>query len=435
MIYITEKYYEIDKKDFQKYIRYLILAFFLILFTIFSLRHFILGGDVAASVDALCPFGGFETLYTFISSGGFVPRIMISSLILAIGIILTTLIFKRGFCGYICPFGTVQELLSKIKKVKPKISLKIDKMSRNLKYIILITIILGTAITGTLVYRNYDPFVTFFHFGKGILWEYDPAEISDHITGFIITIIVLIASVFVSRFFCRFLCPLGGIMKIFSKIGLSKIIRDKDSCIDCKICDNICPMNVKISDKHDIKDHECINCNNCITKCPKDALSIKIFNKNMPVLSYAISLIILFFVVIGTSKAIGVWQSVPTTNLQDSSGTIDPELIKGWMTLDEVAYESGINVMHFIIDLDLPKNINTSTRLKDISNNYNINFETEDLREYVRTFKHGDHHVETVKEQDTKETDCPWNIIDDPAPGECGLYIDKDSNDICDYSE
>ena len=67
------------KKNKHNIIRYSILIFFLLLFTIFSLRHFILGGKAAASVDALCPFGGFETLYTFIATGSMVPRILMSS--------------------------------------------------------------------------------------------------------------------------------------------------------------------------------------------------------------------------------------------------------------------------------------------------------------------------------------------------------------------
>ena len=99
------------KREYIKF-RYLVIIFFIVLFSLFSLRHFIIGGKFAASVDALCPFGGFETLFTFIATGGFVPRILMSSLILGIGLILTVIILKKGFCGYICPFGAVQELVN-----------------------------------------------------------------------------------------------------------------------------------------------------------------------------------------------------------------------------------------------------------------------------------------------------------------------------------
>ena len=203
----------------ERIIRYSVLAFFVVLFTVFAWRHFLLGGGVAASVDALCPFGGFETLYTYIATGGFVPRVFISSLILAVGVLVTVIIFRKGFCGYICPFGALQELFGMVWKRKQELPRKVDSYVRYLKYAILAIILIGTAVTGVLVFRDYDPFLTFFHFGRGIFW----GEEEGSLAAFIITIAVLAASIFVSRIWCRYLCPLAGTMNLFGWLGFTRI--------------------------------------------------------------------------------------------------------------------------------------------------------------------------------------------------------------------
>lgn len=382
----------------QSIIRYSILLFFLVLFSIFSWRHFILGGGVAASVDALCPFGGFETLFTFIATGGFVPRILMSSLILGIGVLITVLIFKKGFCGYICPFGTVQELLGKITKRKIQVPEKVDKYERHIKYLVLAVILIGTAYTGSLVFRGYDPFMTFFHFGKGIFWDYSVDEFAEHIVPFGIMILTLGSSIFINRFWCKYLCPLGAVMNIFAKIGLTKISRNKKTCIDCKICDKKCPMNVKVSTVKSIKDVECINCNACVSNCPKKSLSIKTFNKKYSPIAYAILTIFTFFLIIFAAKAAGIWQSVPNMGDYSEEGDkISGDQLKGWMTLNQVSKSSGIQVKTIIKGVGFKdSNIDGDTAMKDISSKYGIEFETELVREFIDNYDpQKDHEVYT----------------------------------------
>lgn len=415
----------IQIKNRHSIVRKIVLIIFLVLFTIFSLRHFILGGGVAASVDALCPFGGFETLYTLIATGGFVPRILMSSLVLAIGILLTTILFRKGFCGYICPFGTVQELLGKIKK--KKYNPKFHHDLTFVKYFILIAILIITAYTGVLVFRSYDPFATFFHFGKGLFWEVETDALITNVIAFVITAGVLIGAVFIDRFFCRYLCPLGATMNLFAFFGFTKIKRDH-TCINCKLCDKACPMNIEVSKVNYIKDVECINCNLCVNVCPKDSLSISTLGKKISPIIYVISLIVLFFGVVATAKAIGIWNSIPT--LSTTSGEFDPEMIKGWMTLQQVSEESAIHLPHFYIDLGIPDTVLPTTPLKDIKN-YVPDFETDIVREYIKNFKHSSDHQ--IIEQVAEES-CPWGLINDPIR-RCGFWKDEDSNGICDLSE
>jgi polyferredoxin len=67
-------------------------------------------------VEAYCPFGGLESLYQFLTTGGFLRRIEPSAMVLFAALVLLTLIANRGFCGWICPFGSVQEWLGLLGK-------------------------------------------------------------------------------------------------------------------------------------------------------------------------------------------------------------------------------------------------------------------------------------------------------------------------------
>lgn len=256
--------------------RYIILSIFFAIIVFISLKHFIIGTS-SATIDAVCPFGGLESVYTWIITGKFVPRIMISSVILLFALVITTIIFRKGFCGFVCPFGFVQEMMGIIgiklgieKKEFPK---KIDINLRYLKYVILIIILIGTAYTGTLIFREYDPYVSFFHFGKGIIWDFDITEFSSHIISFLILIFVLIGSLFIERIWCRYLCPLGGALSFFSFFSPAKIKRNK-TCNGCKVCDKVCPTKVDISNADSVKSYECISCMQCIRFCPNNSLEI-----------------------------------------------------------------------------------------------------------------------------------------------------------------
>lgn len=104
------------KNKLVKSIRYIILAAILIFVTIESYLHTTIGGKDNASIHALCPYGALESLYNLIFSGSFIQKIFSGTFVLLGLILLIALIFRRSFCGLICPFGTIQELFSKLGK-------------------------------------------------------------------------------------------------------------------------------------------------------------------------------------------------------------------------------------------------------------------------------------------------------------------------------
>ncbi|HEY5525292.1 MAG TPA: 4Fe-4S binding protein, partial [Clostridium sp.] len=116
---------------FLKNLRYILLAIFLIHITVEAYLHQLLGGGEAPSIHALCPYGALESLYSLSFGGIFIGKIFSGTLIILIITLLIALIFRRSFCGLICPFGALQEFFGLIgKKIFKKrfiMPSKIDK--------------------------------------------------------------------------------------------------------------------------------------------------------------------------------------------------------------------------------------------------------------------------------------------------------------------
>jgi len=227
------------------------------------------------SLHSICPFGAVETFYTLLTGQGLIAKIHTSSLVLFVILVISAVLFGGAFCGFICPLGSIQELVGKLgKKLFPKkynnfIPYKVHKRLKYLRYLVLVVIIYFSSYSLKLVFADYDPYYALFNFYTG----------EAAITAILILVVVLISSLFVERPWCKYLCPLSAILGIFNKFRIFKIVRSKNTCINCKKCDNVCPMNIKVSEKEIINDTNCISCLKCTSNeiCPIDnTLDMKI---------------------------------------------------------------------------------------------------------------------------------------------------------------
>jgi len=363
---------------FIKNLRYVLLSIFLIIITVETYLHQILGGDKAASIHALCPYGAMESLYSIIFSGTLIQKIFSGTIIIFVVIILIALIFRRSFCGLICPFGALQELFgivgNKLFKKRFIIPYKIDKPLRYLKYIVLILTVYFAWTTAGLWMDPYDPWAAYGHISTGF-----ESLIDEYLIGLIILIITLVGSMLYDRFFCKYICPMGAFYGIISKISPSKITRNEDKCINCNLCSKNCPVNIEVSKLKEIKTSECINCQKCILSCPKEnVLEFKIKDKTLKPLAVIIAVIIIFFGGIGITKIIGIYETTPAPITSNSKITVDE--IKGYMTIENVATGLNMELDEVYKKLNIPTTIPKETRLKEISN-YLPGFETENAKE------------------------------------------------------
>jgi polyferredoxin len=242
------------------------------------------GTTITTSAEAYCPFGGLETLYNFITSGGnFVSHTHLSNLVILVAVMVTAFLTRSAFCGWICPLGFIQELISGLSAFLQKrlpglrrsmSSLKqhgsrltfLDRYLRLFKYVVLAWAIIGTAVYGVMVFRDYDPWSALINI----------AEFSFTF-GFLVLVITLIASFFVERPWCRYACPLGAASSLLGKFSPMYLKREASACKVCKVCTTACPMGLEVHNATSLTSGDCIGCLECVSACPRQgALEVKI---------------------------------------------------------------------------------------------------------------------------------------------------------------
>jgi polyferredoxin len=151
-----------------KRVRYAVMFGFLAFITWVGYRHQVLGGGPAGvpTVDALCPLGGLESIYSYLSSGTWLRRVAPSALVLFAAVVGITLLFGRVFCGWICPLGTIGEisggLARKLGIKRKELPQSLDRALKMLKYAIL-AVILYYTWSLALAWRDYDPWAAWMH--------------------------------------------------------------------------------------------------------------------------------------------------------------------------------------------------------------------------------------------------------------------------------
>ena len=275
------------KNQKKHFVRLAVQIFFLALIILISVNHFrgerglaplLIGSP---SLHAVCPFGGVVTIYTYLTEGTFVQNIHQSSITLMWLVLALTLLFGPVFCGWVCPFGTVEEFVGKIgrkifkKRYNTFIPSKIDKLLKYLRYVVLLLVVYNTAISGKLLFSNFDPYFALFN-----IWSSEVTRLSLLILG-----LILVGSLFVERPWCKYLCPFGALLGIFNFFRIAKLKRNEKTCIDCKACDRVCPMNIDISTTKIVSDPQCISCLLCTDEmdCPvSDSLNFTVLERKNP---------------------------------------------------------------------------------------------------------------------------------------------------------
>lgn len=195
-------------------------------------------------------------------------------------LLLYSILFGRMICGWLCPFGLIQELLYKIKTPKLKKS-PITRILSYFKYVLLAIFVLiipisyackdlplpafckyicpaGTIEGGLGLLSNKINESYFSMLGPLFTWK------------FMLMISIVVGCVFAFRLFCRFLCPLGALYGLFNKISVFGVKLDAGKCTDCGLCQAHCKVDIR-----HVGDQECVSCGECIDVCPTKAISWK----------------------------------------------------------------------------------------------------------------------------------------------------------------
>jgi polyferredoxin len=189
-----------------------------------------------------------------------------------LGLVLLTLTFisaivvGRIYCGSLCPFALIQEILFYLKPHKHPLTEHVDPLTdrtiRLTKYALLFMITGLCFILGNASAANIEPFITLFAgHGSKLAWS--------------LLTLMLIMAVFNFRFWCKYLCPVGALTGLAATFSLNKI-RPNTTCTACGTCSKICPTQAISIDPQGapvIDPAECISCTKCLRACPVNALT------------------------------------------------------------------------------------------------------------------------------------------------------------------
>jgi len=225
-----------------------------------------------------CPIGSLQAV---LGSPKFNMSFYVVGFFLFVGALL-----GRVVCGFLCPFGLVQDLIYKIPFFKKRKNMPGHKILVWLKYVMLVVMVIILPMFAVSAYGISDPWFCKYICPSGTLFGGVPLIAANEglqqvLGGLFIwkaTVLVgiLLWSLWIYRPFCKYLCPLGAIYGWFNPIALSKFQIEKDACIDCKKCKNVCPMDIPVYAKPNSA--ECIRCGKCIQSCPTECIQVSLLS-------------------------------------------------------------------------------------------------------------------------------------------------------------
>lgn len=224
-----------------------------------TVRHFL--GATQNTIETWCPMGGLATLWSFFGDGLFTCVTGEINVALFAALILSAVVARKAFCGWICPVGALSEWARALsirlfgRKEPPR---GLDRWLRWMRLPVLVLVLVATAWAAELVFRGFCPYYVLF-------------GLSDHgVAGWQYALMgLLVVTVFVVPMaWCRYLCPLGGALWPFARVGSLRITRDDETCTHCDACDKACPQALAITGRPEVPSGDCTLCLDCVEACP-----------------------------------------------------------------------------------------------------------------------------------------------------------------------
>ena len=189
-------------------------------------------------------------------------------------------LFGRLVCGWLCPFGLVQDLLHKIPFVKKLRRLPGERALRYLKYAVLVGFVIVLPLVVLDIVGQGQPWFCKYICPSGTLFAGIPLIASNPplraALGWLFTwkaailLALVLLSIVLWRPFCRYLCPLGAIYGLFNPVSVYRFRIDEDRCTDCGACKAACKLDIDV--RRTPNSAECVRCSACRRACPHGAI-------------------------------------------------------------------------------------------------------------------------------------------------------------------
>ena len=222
-----------------------------------------------------CPIGSLQAT---LNSFKYKVSLYVSGIILLFGMAL-----GRWICGWLCPFGFIQDLLYRIPSKKVRVPRPL-RWLKYLKYVVLVVMVILLPALVVNVVGQGDPWFCKYICPSGtVMGAFPLLSVDEGLRTALgplfwwkvgLAVAILVSSVFLYRTFCRFLCPLGALYGLLNKVSLYRMRLIEDRCIHCGACERACDLD--INPMKTPNSAECIRCGDCRVACPTQALQTNI---------------------------------------------------------------------------------------------------------------------------------------------------------------
>ena len=261
------------------------------------------------AVAGILPVGHFTSFFAWLKGGGW-DTLLPAGLVIIIAALATSLLFKRGFCGWICPVGTLWEGAAAVGRRllggrHLRVPRWLDIAGRTLRYIV------GFGFFAFVGMVSVPEAVGFRELPY--MWVADIKIIEGFGQPVFLAVILLafVLSMLLGPVWCRYACPLGA---LYSAVGLASpcaVRRDDEACIDCGKCTRSCHAFVDVQHASTVRAPECDGCMDCVKVCPVDgALEARAFGRvRITPWVWPLLVVALWFAIYLVAKLTGNWDT------------------------------------------------------------------------------------------------------------------------------
>ncbi len=260
-------------------------------------------------VEGWLPIASLMNLKVWMLTGE-LPAIHPAGVLLLAAFLAISLVWRKAFCSWLCPVGTVSEWLWRLgRRVFGRnlaLPRRADAVLRALKYLLL----------GFFLYAvgsmSVEAIRAFLEGPYGVIADVKMLNFFRFLslTTAIVLAALIVVSILVKNFWCRYLCPYGALFGLASRFSPTRIRRDPEICIDCARCAKACPSRLPVDKLVAIGSPECTGCLECVAVCPAaGALRLAAGRRRVPAWLMAAGIAALFLGVTGWARWSGHWRT------------------------------------------------------------------------------------------------------------------------------
>lgn len=261
------------------------------------------------AVEGFLPISALMAAKRLLFTGQWDP-VHPAGLAIFLAILGMALLFRKGFCGQLCPVGLVSNLLERLGR-RLDVNIQTGPLARRAlaapKYLLMAGFV-WVAVMG----MDAASIEEFLRSPYNMVADTRMLAFFQHPTALTLGVLGGLAafSVVIPAFWCRALCPYGALLGLFSWLSPVAVARDEDTCIACSRCAKACPVALPVDKLARVSSPECQGCAECLGACPvPGCLGLSLAGRRIPWWSIAAGSLALLVAVSILADALGYWHS------------------------------------------------------------------------------------------------------------------------------